>query len=99
MSSVALLDRRPEALARFGQGLRHGQRVCCNTERTGSGGACMTVLGVGCGNDSRKPCLFLLPDQGWAGGGVLFDGRTDHWASLLVPLNEEDVVPVSEERL
>ena len=52
----------------------------------------MTVLGVGCGYHCRKPCLFLLPDQ----GGVLFGGRTDHRASLL---NEENVVPVSEDRL
>lgn len=78
------LDRRPEALARFGAGLRHGQRVQ-------SDGKKMTVLGVGLAG--KRPSLFLLPD-GWGGGGVLRPGRVDHWAGEMVATDEPDVVPV-----
>lgn len=80
------LDRRPEALARFGAGLRHGQRLRPK-ERCGPG---MTVLGVGPSGPDDRPSLYLLPD-GWEGGGVLRTGRYDHWLEL-APTDEPDVV-------
>lgn len=90
--SVKAMDRRPEALARFGKGLRHGQRVRI---RTGNQQGA-TVLGVALAGPRDVPSLYLRPDD-WAGAGVLETGPVDHWVREIEPIDEPDVVPVGEE--